>query len=35
MTPSTNWGAVGLLCMIAVVFVVLVWNGRGERKDQR
>lgn len=35
MTPSTNWGAVGLLCMIAVVFVVLVWYAGRERKERR
>lgn len=32
MTPSTNLGAVGLIAMIAVVFVVLVLQGRSERK---
>lgn len=36
MNPSsTNWGMIGLLVMIGKVFVVLVWNGRGERKDRR
>lgn len=35
MTPSTNWGAVGLIAMIAVVFVVLVWYAGRERKERR
>ena len=35
MTPSTNLGAVGLIAMIAGVFVLLVLNAGRERKERR
>mgnify|MGYP006323345917 CR=1 FL=1 len=35
MTLSTNWGAVGLIAMIAGAFVLLALNAGRERKQRR